>query len=201
MLDDAYNYLRLRNLQGKHFTETTPPTPALPQSTTNASDLEEQSASPTTSPMLRLLVWSSADKNGIQRIGEQYQHANTMKDIRTASQREPSLCDLAYTLYNHKNHLQWRSFAVLSSTEDLAALPEQVSNPCRARATPPRIGFVFTGQGAQWFAMGRELIAYSSFKEELDDAGSFLKALGCSWSPAGKSSCILAASRHITNLK
>lgn len=33
----------------------------------------------------------------------------------------------------------------------------------RARDEKPRIGFVFTGQGAQWFAMGRQLIEKNAF--------------------------------------
>ncbi|EMR67052.1 putative polyketide synthase protein [Eutypa lata UCREL1] len=41
--------------------------------------------------------------------------------------------------------------------------------------------FVFTGQGAQWFAMGRELLAYPTYKRGLIQAASHLKSLGCDW--------------------
>ncbi|MCJ1348216.1 polyketide synthase, partial [Peltigera leucophlebia] len=47
----------------------------------------------------------------------------------------------------------------------------------------PRLGCVFTGQGAQWYAMGRELIkAYPLFKNSLCEADKYLKNFGASWS-------------------
>jgi acyl transferase domain-containing protein/NADPH:quinone reductase-like Zn-dependent oxidoreductase len=45
------------------------------------------------------------------------------------------------------------------------------------------LGFVFTGQGAQWYAMGRELIIqYPIFRESLVQAEKCLDDLGASWS-------------------
>ncbi|KAK6829817.1 hypothetical protein PG987_010401 [Apiospora arundinis] len=93
-----------------------------------------------------------------------------------------ALSNLAYTLAMHRSHLQWRSFALLQSPEDLHQLSEVISMPAKAQTDPPRIGFVFSGQGAQWYAMGRELLAYSSFSEELECAAKYLETLGCSWS-------------------
>ncbi|KAL1850583.1 Type I Iterative PKS [Paecilomyces lecythidis] len=47
----------------------------------------------------------------------------------------------------------------------------------------PRIGMVFTGQGAQWNAMGRELIeAYPLFKSTLLEAEGYLEEFGANWS-------------------
>lgn len=47
----------------------------------------------------------------------------------------------------------------------------------------PRIGMVFTGQGAQWHAVGRELLhAYPFFETVLKDAERHLKSLGAGWS-------------------
>lgn len=47
----------------------------------------------------------------------------------------------------------------------------------------PRIGMVFTGQGAQWHAMGRELImAYPPFKASLEEIEKYLKGFGADWS-------------------
>jgi acyl transferase domain-containing protein len=51
----------------------------------------------------------------------------------------------------------------------------------------PKIGFVFTGQGAQWWAMGRELIeAYPVFKDCVIEAEGYLKEFGSKWSLIGK---------------
>lgn len=51
----------------------------------------------------------------------------------------------------------------------------------------PSIGFVFTGQGAQWFAMGRELMIYDVFRINIEGADKYLRDLGSSWSLIGKS--------------
>ncbi|KAI0467617.1 acyl transferase domain-containing protein [Xylaria cf. heliscus] len=46
-----------------------------------------------------------------------------------------------------------------------------------------RLSFVFTGQGAQWYAMGRELLyTHSSFAASLQKPEGLLKSLGASWS-------------------
>ncbi|EFW98603.1 phenolpthiocerol synthesis polyketide synthase ppsa [Grosmannia clavigera kw1407] len=42
-------------------------------------------------------------------------------------------------------------------------------------AKAPRLAFVFTGQGAQWFAMGRELVPmYAVFRQRLESADTLL---------------------------
>lgn len=47
----------------------------------------------------------------------------------------------------------------------------------------PRIGMVFTGQGAQWHAMARELIeAYPLFRSTLQEAEDHLVEFGANWS-------------------
>lgn len=48
-----------------------------------------------------------------------------------------------------------------------------------------QIGFVFTGQGAQWHAMGRELYGqhgYAVYTSALDRADRYLRRLGAHWS-------------------
>ncbi|RCI10836.1 hypothetical protein L249_5248 [Ophiocordyceps polyrhachis-furcata BCC 54312] len=42
--------------------------------------------------------------------------------------------------------------------------------------------FVFTGSGAQWFSMGRELLAYDVFRTSLETSGRLLEGMGCGWS-------------------
>ncbi|KAJ2892889.1 hypothetical protein MKZ38_009267 [Zalerion maritima] len=48
--------------------------------------------------------------------------------------------------------------------------------------TGPTLAFVFTGQGAQWYAMGRELYAHPAFRESLEAAEQYLSmTLGSPW--------------------
>lgn len=230
VLDDAYNYMSLRGLQGRHCTAisvgsfTSPDLPStleyfhVPSRTLIAPieeglagilgvapfslrpqfdgkrSLAQRSISPPEHNGLQLLpkltVWSAADEDGICRLYESYEDYSSMNLTRTLKQ-DCFLENLAYTLDSHRSHLNWRSFAILQSPSALQSLRSQISPPVRARRNGPRIGFVFTGQGAQWFAMGRELMCYSSFQKDLDRADAFLKQLGCTWSVAGKYLCTL----------
>lgn len=63
--------------------------------------------------------------------------------------------DLAYTLAERRSRHFHRGFAVPSSKADLGST---VLTKGTTRETPPTLGFVFTGQGAQWSAMGKQLL-------------------------------------------
>lgn len=68
------------------------------------------------------------------------------------------LDDLCYTLANRRSHLNAKGFLVAreaTTSEDFSAeklIVRTESSPCLS------IGFVFTGQGAQWPQMGKELL-------------------------------------------
>lgn len=50
----------------------------------------------------------------------------------------------------------------------------------------PKLGFIFTGQGAQWANMGMGLLAYPVFAQTLHEADGILRNLGAKWSLLGK---------------
>ncbi|KAI0130250.1 hypothetical protein BJ170DRAFT_619322 [Xylariales sp. AK1849] len=92
--------------------------------------------------------------------------------------------DLAYTLNNKRSHFPWRVAINASTISELGDILREA--PPKALHSPqvPRLGFIFTGQGAQWYAMGRELIySYPIFAETLQEGGDYMRSLGAQWSP------------------
>ena len=73
-----------------------------------------------------------------------------------------ALSDLAYTLGTRREHMKYRAFSVLK-----AGAPLVISPSSKPKAIPT-IHFVFTGQGAQWPSMGKELMQDSpAFNEDI----------------------------------
>ncbi|KAL5371652.1 hypothetical protein DPSP01_014110 [Paraphaeosphaeria sporulosa] len=112
----------------------------------------------------------------------------TLKQNIAALSKEASnyrLLDLSYTLANRRSHLPSRGFAVVSHANLEATLTEDASAFSFAdKKKSPTVGFVFTGQGAQWPRMGAELIHYyPSFLRTIKHLDSTLASLpnGPSW--------------------
>ncbi|KAI0896241.1 acyl transferase domain-containing protein [Annulohypoxylon nitens] len=93
------------------------------------------------------------------------------------------MANVAYTLGQRRSHLQWRvAIPALRSFDLIDAINSQQYSPGK-EVDPLRIGFIFTGQGAQWYGMGRELYEqYPVFTHAIDYADECLKALGAPWS-------------------
>ena len=184
VLDDAYNYLMLRNLEGRHNTRKEPlplePLVAATSQYNNSTGKENCGEASASKTRPRLLVWSAAESDGLKRL-----YAAYLVHMRTLFWCDTDCCyiaNLAWTLSEKRSRLPWKSFVVVSSVADLQHVLANASpNGLRSNQTP-RIGFVFTGQGAQWYGMGRELLEYPIFRQSICDADTFLRDLGCSWS-------------------
>lgn len=92
--------------------------------------------------------------------------------------------DIAYTLSERRSHLPWRVAITASSCNDLAmSLNNAAHVPKRSSNNALKIGFIYTGQGAQWAQMGRELMdVYPIFASTLHAASSCLEQLGANFS-------------------
>lgn len=77
--------------------------------------------------------------------------------------------DLAYTLGARREHLPHRAFCVTNGNEPLEP------SPVTKTRTPPQIIFVFTGQGAQWTGMGKQLMEdFSEFRNDIKEMDKVL---------------------------
>ncbi|KAH8900188.1 ketoacyl-synt-domain-containing protein [Thozetella sp. PMI_491] len=128
----------------------------------------------------RLFVLTANDKHSLEEV--------TKKMVIYLEQRpeifqSDLLNNLAYTL-GRRSLLKWR--VAIPATTSFDVIESINSNKVisgRETGEEIRIGFVFTGQGAQWDGMGRELYGqYPAYTLALDRADRYLKSLGAQWS-------------------
>ena len=149
---------------------------------TSASMLgEEQGLFPSS-----LFVFSAQDQDGLDRLRQTWSSYLQGRYLRMKDEREELtyLRDLAFTLSEKRSRLPWKTTYAANSMQELSGRLERGETAAvSSRSTnKPRIGFVFTGQGAQWAKMGVELCRYSVFCDTIESAERYLAELGCTWS-------------------
>ena len=93
------------------------------------------------------------------------------------------LKSLAYTLGQRRSSHAWRIAVPASTQDDLIQSLTNVSLIPIKATEQPLVGFLFTGQGAQWPTMGMDLYhTYGTYARSLDKASKILSKLGASWS-------------------
>lgn len=212
ILDDVYNYLRLRGLTAKHCTTEEPPSieeiSVLSTSSTerilldDAHHISANSHAAKDYPQYinghnplgfvsnappKLLVWSSADEGGLSRMADLYSKhlmSTTLSDC-DVNKKTTYIDHLAYTLSSRRSSLPWKSFASAHSTSELHNHGVSLSRPVRSSKSLG-IAYVFTGQGAQFSGMGKELLIFDVFRDTLQKIEICLRTLGCEWSLQGK---------------
>lgn len=101
-----------------------------------------------TSTRLFTLVFSANDESSLQAYCKKLRRYLMNPSVKV------TLPDLAYTLAERRTHHYNRGFIVAQST----ALDESAFVFQKKSTETPRVGFVFTGQGAQWSRMGKSLV-------------------------------------------
>ena len=134
-------------------------------------------------PSKRVYVLSANDKAALEK---QMQELTVYLEQRPEVFENSLLPNLAYTLAQRRSVLSWKVAVPASSSNELIpSLAGAAINPTRT-IKEPRIGFVFTGQGAQWHAMGRELLdTYPIFASTMEKIDKCLFDMGANFSLLG----------------
>jgi acyl transferase domain-containing protein/NADPH:quinone reductase-like Zn-dependent oxidoreductase/SAM-dependent methyltransferase len=132
----------------------------------------------------KVLVLSSKSEEGCKNSVSSLK--NYLENRKGIANEESLLENVMYTLGQRRTLFPWVAAHRVPFSrgidEVIKALESPQFKPIRT-SRRPRIGMVFTGQGAQWHAMGRELIvAYPPFKASLEEGETYLRDLGADWS-------------------
>jgi acyl transferase domain-containing protein len=102
--------------------------------------------------------------------------------------QETDLWSLSYTLCHRRTALPWRFSCVANDRQSLQS--KLISSHLTIQRSIPRTNtslriFVFTGQGAQWVGMGRELLSgdgsFPIFRDSIRTSRNILFDLGATW--------------------
>lgn len=205
ILDDAYHYLKSRGLTGNHNTtvmhegsgtstpNSTPSNGSTDSAVSLSSPFERIDAQDPLSTFSfpfekltkttpKLLVFSSHEQSGVARTTELL--ATYLKEKLEKTEPESHaqiLSQFAYSIGPRRSVLPWKTFAIAGSLEESTTVITETPKPIRS-SKAAKIGFVFTGQGAQHYAMGRELWVYPLYAAAVRAADAHLTSIGCSWS-------------------
>ena len=90
---------------------------------------------------------------------------NRLIDIKRYLQERPQdIQDVAYTLGAHRDHLSHRGYLLSGSTGSVSSVQFNAS----AVSKEPSLVFTFTGQGAHWDSMGKDLFnCFETFRRDI----------------------------------
>ena len=132
----------------------------------------------------KIIVLSAKDEQATEAMGSRlkdYLEKTTIKD------EEKFLNSLAYTLGQRRSTFPWIAAQPAQSVASLVKSIDFGKMKPERTGERPKLGFVFTGQGAQWYAMGRELMeAYPVYRDCLLEADEYLEEFGATWSVMGE---------------
>ncbi|GIZ46187.1 hypothetical protein CKM354_000932400 [Cercospora kikuchii] len=125
-----------------------------------------------------VFVLSSPVQGGVARQCKA--HHDYVERLGTSNHRESFLPDLMYTLNQRRSIFRWRH-AVLARNINELLTGWAESRIVPTKALKARVALLFTGQGAQWPGMGRELMLHPIFAQSIRASATCLRELGAKW--------------------
>ncbi|KAF9883692.1 hypothetical protein FE257_003076, partial [Aspergillus nanangensis] len=119
-------------------------------------EMASRGSSAPTGRQFRILPFTAAHPDAVVQMAEAHE--------RYLQYHPDALDALEYTLLNHRQRLPYRACYIGHARESIKPPGPVVY----CKATEQKAAFVFTGQGAQWATMGRELLTeHPSFRDDI----------------------------------
>ncbi|KAL8888441.1 MAG: hypothetical protein Q9215_004119 [Flavoplaca cf. flavocitrina] len=129
----------------------------------------------TSSTQRRMFAFSANDKTSLKaRLGQMATYLEARQDV------DPNF--LAFTLDQKMSQLDWRAAECAATPSQLRDILVNDEPHLQKAVGTPKLGFIFTGQGAQWAGMGLGLLDYPLFAATLQEADSNFRDMGVQWS-------------------
>ena len=181
IIDDSFHYLRERNLPALYRRIPSLLSDGL-KTAINGSPHEIVATKDSGLRKNVLTISAFDEKAGKQQAKNIALYLEERRNIAGAD----ILSDLAFTFDKRRTVFPWKAAVSASSIDDLISLLKDDHLKFSKTSKAPTLGFVFTGQGAQWNAMGRELIAaYPVYKESISRSARHLQVIGAPWDLLG----------------
>lgn len=130
----------------------------------------------------RLFLLSASDESSLEHFIGQIQ---LFLHDRGDDARDEWVGNLAFTLNSQYEQHTCRAMVV---AESISTLKTALSSRPQVRktSTKPTIGFIFTGQGAHWTGMGKELLTYPVFRQSMQNMNDYIGQIGAPYDIIGK---------------
>ncbi|PSR80251.1 hypothetical protein BD289DRAFT_441070 [Coniella lustricola] len=133
----------------------------------------------------KILVFSAAEETGLDRLSIAYHNHLTKRfggEDTIRDQQHSYFESLTWTLAHRRTAFDHRSFIIADSMKGLqSGLENGLAHFRRQQGLMQGTAFVFTGQGAQWAGMGKELLAFPVFSNSIERSNDCLCSMGCAW--------------------
>ncbi|MBC6435614.1 type I polyketide synthase [Nostoc sp. HG1] len=126
-----------------------------------------------------LLPLSAQSQEGVKSLAQAYQNF-----LETQEPDAVSLTDICYTASVRRTHYEHRLALLADSRtqlqeklQDFLQSKLETNQPSNRKHRRPKLVFVFSGQGPQWWAMGRELLEQEPvFRATIEECDALIKS-------------------------